>query len=40
MALFLCSNKASFITSENVCVDGGMTKLMIYYGEHGWEYRI
>ena len=38
MALFLCSDKAGFITGENVCIDGGMTKLMIYHGEHGWSY--
>ena len=36
--LFLCSEKAGFITGENICVDGGMTRLMIYHGEHGWEY--
>ena len=40
MVLFLCSEKAGFITGENICVDGGMTKLMIYHGDHGWEYRI
>ena len=39
MALFLCSDKAGFITGENICIDGGMTKLMIYHGEHGWEYQ-
>ena len=38
LALFLCSEKAEFITGENICVDGGMTKLMIYHGEHGWSY--
>ena len=38
IALFLCSDKAGFITGENVCIDGGMTKLMIYHGEHGWSY--
>ena len=38
MALFLCSDKAGFITGENICIDGGMTKLMIYHGEHGWSY--
>ena len=38
MALFLCSDKAGFITGENVCIDGGMTKQMIYHGEHGWNY--
>ena len=36
--LFLCSEKAGFITGENICVDGGMTKLMIYHGDCGWTY--
>lgn len=36
--LFLCSGKAGFITSENICIDGGMTKLMIYHDDHGWSY--
>ena len=36
--LFLCSEKAGFITGENLCIDGGMTRLMIYHGEHGWTY--
>ena len=39
LAMFLCSDKAGFITGENICVDGGMTRLMIYHGEHGWTYR-
>ena len=34
--LFLCSEKASFITGENICIDGGMTKLMIYHNDYGW----
>ena len=38
MALFLCSDKSGFITGENICIDGGMTRLMIYHGEHGWTY--
>ena len=38
LTLFLCSEGAGFITGENICVDGGMTKLMIYHGEHGWRY--
>lgn len=38
MILFLCSDKAGFITGENICIDGGMTKQMIYHGEHGWKY--
>ena len=37
MALFLSSDKAGFITGENICIDGGQTKLMIYHGEHGWK---
>ena len=37
MALFLCSDKAGFITGENICIDGGMTRLMIYHGDHGWK---
>ena len=37
MALFLCSDKAGFITSENICIDGGMTKQMIYHGDNGWK---
>ena len=36
MVLFLCSDKAGFITGENICVDGGMTRQMIYHGEHHW----
>ena len=39
MVLFLCSEKAGFITGENICIDGGMTRLMVYHGEHGWAYR-
>ena len=39
MALFLCSEKAGFITGENVCIDGGMTRQMIYHGEHGWNFQ-
>ena len=23
---------------ESICIDGGMTKLMIYHREHGWSY--
>ena len=37
MVLFLCSEKASFLTGENICIDGGMTKLMIYHNDHGWS---
>ena len=37
MVLFLCCNKAGFITGENICIDGGMTKQMIYHGDCGWK---
>lgn len=40
MVLFLCSEKAGFITGENICIDGGMTHLMIYHAEHGWELKL
>ncbi len=36
MVLFLCSDKAGFITGENICIDGGMTRQMIYHDDHGW----
>lgn len=36
MALFLASEKAGFITGENICIDGGMTRQMIYHADHGW----
>ena len=32
----LCSDKAGFITGENICIDGGMTRQMIYHGDNGW----
>ena len=37
MVLFLCSDKAGFITGENICIDGGMTRNMIYHGDYGWS---
>ena len=37
LALFLASDRAGFITGENICVDGCMTRLMIYHGDHGWK---
>ena len=37
MVLFLSSDKAGFITGENICIDGGMTRQMIYHGDHGWR---
>lgn len=37
LTLYLCSDAAGFITGENICVDGGMTKQMIYHGDFGWR---
>ena len=37
MVLFLCSEKAGFITGENICIDGGMTRQMIYHDDCGWR---
>ncbi len=39
MVLFLCSDQASFITGENICIDGGMTKQMIYHNDEGWNFK-
>ena len=37
MVLYLCSDMAGFITGENICIDGGMTRQMIYHGDFGWS---
>ena len=39
MVLYLCSDMAGFITGENICIDGGMTRQMIYHGDHGWTLK-
>ena len=39
MVLYLCSDKAGFITGENICIDGGMTRQMIYHNDWGWTYQ-
>lgn len=39
MVLFLCSEKSGFINGENICIDGGMTKLMIYHNDYGWTLK-
>ena len=35
---FLCSEENSFINGQNLIIDGGMTKLMIYHGDEGWTF--
>lgn len=37
MVLYLCSDQAGFITGENICIDGGMTRQMIYHDDFGWS---
>ena len=39
MVLYLCSDMAGFITGENICIDGGMTRQMIYHGDCGWTLK-
>ena len=39
MVLFLCSEKAGFITGQDICIDGGMTKQMIYHADYGWNFK-
>lgn len=31
------NNKIAVITGENICIDGGMTKHMIYHNDFGWK---
>ncbi len=38
--MFLCNPENSFITGQNIIIDGGMTKLMIYNGDEGWKYNV
>lgn len=38
LVAYLMSTESSFINGENIIVDGGMTKQMIYHGDFGWKY--
>ncbi|MFS0576260.1 SDR family oxidoreductase [Sporosarcina sp. 179-K 3D1 HS] len=40
MVLYLCSPKAGFITGENICIDGGMTRQMVYHDDFGWTFKM
>ena len=40
MVLYLCSDNAGFIDGENICIDGGMTRQMIYHGDNGWSLEL
>lgn len=35
---FLCDERNSFINGENITVDGGMSRLMVYHNDCGWSY--
>lgn len=37
VVLFLCEPKSDFVNGENITVDGGMSKKMIYHGDEGWS---
>ena len=37
--MFLCDERNNFITGQNITVDGGMTKLMVYHNDGGWTYK-
>ncbi len=36
--MFLCGEGAGFVTGQNIVVDGGMTRRMIYHNDHGWTF--
>jgi NAD(P)-dependent dehydrogenase (short-subunit alcohol dehydrogenase family) len=36
---FLCNEKSGFITGENLVVDGGMSRLMVYHNDYNWIYK-
>lgn len=38
LVLFLCDENNRFINGENIFVDGGMSKQMIYHSDEGWTY--
>ena len=31
------NNKIAVVTGEIICIDGGMTRQMIYHGDNGWR---
>ena len=37
--MYLCSEDATFIDGEDIVIDGGMTRQMIYHGDFGWRLK-
>ena len=37
-AIFLCDPRNDFINGEEITIDGGMSKQMIYHNSYGWEF--
>jgi NAD(P)-dependent dehydrogenase (short-subunit alcohol dehydrogenase family) len=37
--MFLCDPKSSFITGQDIMIDGGMTRQMVYHNDFGWTYQ-
>jgi hypothetical protein len=33
-------DKVAVITGENICIDGGMTRQMIYHGDNDWKLEV
>ncbi|NMA07259.1 MAG: SDR family oxidoreductase [Ruminococcaceae bacterium] len=40
MVLYLCSEKGSFIDGQDIVIDGGMSKQMIWHGDNNWIYDV
>ena len=38
IVLFLSDPAHDFINGQDIVIDGGMTRRMIYHGDHGWSY--
>jgi len=38
--LFLCDEENQFINGENITVDGGMSRQMVYHNDCGWRYDV
>jgi NAD(P)-dependent dehydrogenase (short-subunit alcohol dehydrogenase family) len=36
--MYLCHPDNSFVTGQNLTVDGGMSVQMVYHGDEGWRY--